>query len=258
MAEESTTELVEYAVADGVASLRVNRPESANAFDLATTRAFAAAVDRAAADDEVRAVLVTGAGPRFCAGGDVASFAAADDQPAYIHQLAVELDTAFRRLAGLEKPAVAAVQGAVAGAGLALMLSCDLVVAAQSTKFVFAYPGIGFTPDCGVSYLLPRAMGQQRALAFALVGKPASAAEALEWGLVTEVADDAEAASVRARELAMTMAAGPALALGNVRRLLRSGWDASRVEAGVEEARTITEMVRGEEAQRLIREFVGG
>jgi 2-(1,2-epoxy-1,2-dihydrophenyl)acetyl-CoA isomerase len=246
--------LVEYAVADGVAHVELNRPDAANAFDLDTARELASAVERAATDAEVRALLVTGAGPRFCAGGDVASFAAAPDQPAYIHRLAVELDAAFRALAAVEKPVVAAVQGAVAGAGLALMLSCDVIVAASATKFVFAYPGIGFTPDCGVSYLLPRAVGQQRALAFALTGKPATAAEALEWGLVSEVADDPDA---RARELAAGFAAGPATALGNVRRLLRQGWELSRGETGAEEARTITEMVKGQEAQTLIARFVG-
>jgi 2-(1,2-epoxy-1,2-dihydrophenyl)acetyl-CoA isomerase len=148
---------------------------------------------------------------------------------------------------------VAAVHGAVACAGLALMLSCDVIVSAPGTKFVFAYPGIGFTPDCGVSYLLPRAVGQQRALAFALVGEPATADEALEWGLVSEVVEGPEA---RASDLAAGFAAGPATALGNVRRLLRQGWEMSRAETGAEEARTITEMVRGQEAQALIARFV--
>lgn len=245
--------LVEYDVTDGVAHVRLNRPDSANAFDLDTTREFADAVAKAGNDGDVRAVLVSGAGARFCAGGDVASFAAADDQPAYIHQLATELDAAFQALAALEKPVVAAVQGAVAGAGLALMLSCDLVVAAQGTKFAFAYPGIGFTPDCGVSYLLPRAIGQQRALAFALQGKSATADEALDWGLVTEVAGDPLA---RATGTARALAGGPVTALGQVRRLLRQGWAMDRQQTGAEEARTITEMVRGAEAQELIRQFV--
>jgi 2-(1,2-epoxy-1,2-dihydrophenyl)acetyl-CoA isomerase len=245
--------LVEYAVTDGVAHIELNRPEAANAFDLDTTRELAAIVDQAVADPGVRALLVTGAGARFCAGGDVASFAAAPDQPSYIHQLAVELDAACRALAAVEKPVVAAVHGAVAGAGLALMLSCDVIVSAPATKFVFAYPGIGFTPDCGVSYLLPRAVGQQRALAFALTGKPATAAAALAWGLVSEVAEDAGA---RAHDLAVGFAAGPATALGNVRRLLRQSWEMSRAETGAEEARTITEMVKGQEAQALIARFV--
>jgi 2-(1,2-epoxy-1,2-dihydrophenyl)acetyl-CoA isomerase len=157
------------------------------------------------------------------------------------------------RSAPLEKPVVAAVHGAVAGAGLALMLSCDVVIAAAGTKFAFAYPGIGFTPDCGLSYLLPRAIGQQRALAFSLAGKPASASEALAWGMVAEVAEDAK---TRAEELARIMAAGPATALGQVRRLLRHGWEVDRVEIGMDEARTITEMVKGAEAQSLISRFV--
>ena len=133
------------------------------------------------------------------------------------------------------------------------MLSSDVIVAAPATRFVFAYPGIGFTPDCGVSYLLPRAVGQQRALSFALTGKPATASEALEWGLVSEVVDDPCA---RARDLAAGFAAGPATALGQVRRLLRQGWELSRAETGAEEARTIAEMVKGDEAQRLIARFM--
>ena len=243
--------LVEYAVADGVAHVELNRPDAANAFDLDTAREFASAVERAATDAEVRRAS-SPVRDRGSAPGDVASFAAAPDQPAYIHRLAVELDAAFRALAAVEKPVVAAVQGAVAGAGLALMLSCDVIVAASATKFVFAYPGIGFTPTAA-SYLLPRAVGQQRALAFALTGKPATAAEALEWGLVSEVADDPDA---RARELAAGFAAGPATALGNVRRLLRQGWDC-RARRPARRSRTITEMVKGQEAQTLIARFVG-
>jgi 2-(1,2-epoxy-1,2-dihydrophenyl)acetyl-CoA isomerase len=245
--------LIEYTDADGVAQIGLNRPELANAFDLDTTREFTAAVGRAAGESAVRAVLLTGAGARFCAGGDVASFAAAPDQPAYIHQLATELDAAFRALAALEKPVVVAVHGAVAGAGLALMLSCDVIVSAPATKFVFAYPGLGFTPDCGLSYLLPRSIGQQRALGFALGGRAIDETQALDWGLVTEVAEDAEA---RAREVAIALASGPATALGETRRLFRAGWELDRVSLGAEEARTISRMVQGEEAQSLIARFV--
>jgi len=131
------------------------------------------------------------------------------------------------------------------------MLSCDVIVFEPATKFVFAYPLIGFTPDCGVSYLLPRAVGQQRALAFALTGWPPR--RPFRWGLVSEVAEDPDA---RARDLAAGFAAGPATALGNVRRLLRRGWELSRAETGAEEARTISEMVKGQESQALIARFV--
>ena len=245
-------DVIGYSVAHGVAHIRLNRPEVSNALDLDAAGAFASAVERAATSDEVRAVLLTGEGRRFCAGGDVAAFAQAADQPSYIHQLASELDAGFQRLAALEMPVVAAVHGAVAGAGLALMLSCDLIVADPATKFVFAYPAIGFTPDCGLSYLLPRSIGQHRALRFALMGEPASADDAYAWGMVTEVSADALG---RGTELAISLASGSAKALGQCRRLIRSGWEMDRAAVGAEETRTVTEMVEGAEAQLLIARF---
>jgi 2-(1,2-epoxy-1,2-dihydrophenyl)acetyl-CoA isomerase len=249
------TDVIGYTVARGVAHIRLSRPEVSNALHLDTARAFASAVERAATSDEVMAVLLTGEGRRFCAGGDVAAFAQATDQPSYIHQLASELDASFQRLAALEVPVVAAVHGAVAGAGLALMLSCDLVVADPATRFVFAYPAIGFTPDCGLSYLLPRSIGQHRALRFALTGEPASADDAYAWGMVTEVSADAQG---RATALASEIASGSAKALGQCRRLIRSGWEMDRAAVGAEETRTVTEMVKGAEAQRLIARFGAG
>lgn len=245
-------DLVRYAIADGVAHLELNRPDAANAFDLPTSQEFGVAVDCAASDPGVRAVLLTGAGARFCAGGDVASFHAAENQSAYLHELALHLDGVLRSLTAMSKPVVCAVQGAVAGAGLGVMLSCDLVVAAPGTRFVFAYPGVGLTPDCGVSYLLPRAIGSHRALGFALSGRPITSQTALEWGLVTEMSDDAVS---RARELAVGLSQGPAGAYGQVRRLLRAGWETDRAETGAEEARTISTMVTGAEARTLTARF---
>lgn len=243
-------------VVDGVAHIQLNRPDAANALDMGLAVGLREAAERAGGDDSVRAVLLTGAGKRFCGGGDVASFAAAEDQAAFLHDLAVEADAAVRTLEALDKPVVAAVQGAVAGAGLAIMLSADVIVAAAGTKFVFAYPGIGLTPDCGVSWLLPRAIGQQRALAFSLANKPIGPETALEWGLVAETAESADAAIARAEEVAAGFAAGPARALGQARRLLRAGWSHSREEMGLEEARTIASAVTGDEAQSLISAFV--
>lgn len=248
-------DLVSYSTADGVAHIELNRPESANAFDLDMGREFAAAVRKAGGDEKVRSVLVSGRGRRFCAGGDVASFAAAHDQPAYLRQLATEVDGAFRGLRELAKPVVGVVHGAVAGAGLSLMLSTDVVVSAPETQFVFAYPAIGLTPDCGLSYLLPRAIGQHRALTFALLGQAISPPVALSWGLIGEIADDATA---RGEDIALRIANGPATALGQVRRLFRQSWEMDPATTGHEEARTISEMAEGSEARRLIARFVGG
>lgn len=249
-----TDDLVRLNVADGIATVELNRPEAANALDLPLAERLAEVVEQLEAP-EVRVVLLTGAGKRFCAGGDVRSFVAAEDQPAYLEQLASKADRVLQRLGELGKPVVAAVQGAVAGAGLAIMLTGDLVVAARGTKFVTAYAGIGLTPDCGLSWLLPRAVGQQRALELMLTGRTLTAAQAHDWGLVTEVVDDA-AVLDRARELAQSLAAGPAFALGQARRLVRSSYSVSRAAAGSDEARTIARAVRTEDAQRLIGAFV--
>ena len=134
------------------------------------------------------------------------------------------------------------------------MLGADVIVASRSTKFVTAYAGIGLTPDIGLSWLLPRAVGQVRALELLLTGRVLDGPTALDWGLVTELVDDEPL--TRAREIATAIAAGPSGALGEARRLVRSAWSVSRSEAGDEEGRTIAERVGTEEAQGLIRAFV--
>lgn len=249
-------DLVTYAVADGVARIELNRPEASNAVDLDTAAALGGAVDAAAADDAVRVVLLTGAGKRFCAGGDVASFVAADDQSAYLLELAGALDGVLQRLSAMPKPVVVGVQGAVAGAGLAVMLSGDLVVAGSSTKLVTAYAGIGLTPDCGLSWLLPRAVGQQRAAEMLLAGRVLTAEEAVAWGLVTRSVDDGEVLP-EAEALAARLAAGPAYALGQAKRLVRQSWASSRAETGADEARTIAAAVTTDDAQAAISRFLG-
>ncbi len=252
---ENASELVTYRVASGVAHIELNRPASANTVDLPTARALDNAIEAAEGDDAVASLLVTGAGKRFCTGGDVASFVGAEDRGDYIRSLASGLDDALQRLTALDRPVVAGVQGAVAGAGLAVMLSCDLVVAARSTAFVTAYAGVGLTPDCGLSYLLPRAVGQQRALELLLTGRVLRADEALDWGLVTEVVDD-DAYLDRASELAAQLASGPAYALGQARRLSRSAWVSTRAESGADEARTIAAASQHPASQALVAAFL--
>ena len=234
--------------------ITLDRPDVSNAVDLPTADAFGAAV-AAASDEEIRAVLLQGSGKRFCAGGDVASMAAATNAAEYLLELATVLERHLRRLSELDKPVVAVVQGAVAGAGLAFVLNSDIVIAAESTKFVMAYSGVGLTPDCGVSYLLPRAIGQQRALELALTGRILTAAEARDWGLVTGVAAD-EAAGARGRELAQRLAGEPTFALGQAKRLIRDSWGTSREDNARDEARTISQAVTTTEARRLLNTFL--
>ncbi|HVW42634.1 MAG TPA: enoyl-CoA hydratase/isomerase family protein [Amycolatopsis sp.] len=244
---------VRWDLTGGVGRITLDRPEVSNAVDLPTAQAFTDAVTAAESDD-VRVVVLDGAGKRFCAGGDVTSFLASDEPSKYLHELATVLESALRRLGYLAKPVVAGVHGAVAGAGLAFVLNADVTVAARSTKFRMAYSGIGLTPDCGVSYLLPRAIGTQRALALAVSGRTLTAEEAQEWGLVTEVVDD-DAAAARVAELAETLAAGPVSALGQAKRLIKSSFDVSREESAVDETNTIAAAVGTSEAQQLIKQF---
>jgi 2-(1,2-epoxy-1,2-dihydrophenyl)acetyl-CoA isomerase len=245
---------VTHDITDGIGRLVLSRPEQSNSFDLPAAQDLVRAVEAVSADD-VRAITLTAAGKRFCAGGDVMSFVAADDQAAYLLELATVLEGGLRALAELAKPVVAGVRGAVAGAGLGVMLSADVVVASRGTKFVMAYPGIGLTPDCGVSYLVPRAIGQQRALEFALTGRVLTADEALDWGLVTMVVDD-DAVEAKVDEIATTWATSAPGALGQARRLIRSAWDVPAAAAGAEESATISAAVTGDEAQRLVKAFV--
>ncbi len=200
-------------------------------------------------------VQVIGSGRRFCAGGDVASFADASDSSAYLLELATVLEANARRLGDLDVPVLAAVHGAVAGAGLALVLNADVVVAARGTKFVMAYGSIGLTPDCGVSWMLPRAVGQQRAMSLALGGRILGAEEALQWGLVAEVVDDGQLVE-RVAELSGQLAAGPTDAFARTKRLLRDSWVATREVSARDEAETIARMVETPTSTDLVRRFL--
>ena len=248
-----SNELVRYTVVDGVGEIALNRPESANAFSLQLATELRTAAAAARNDDQVRAVLLTGEGHRFCAGGDVAEMAAADDRSAFLHRLAEVTDLALLEVCDMTKPVVVAVQGAVAGAGLGLMLAGDIIVAEPNTKFVTAYASVGLTPDCGVSCLLPRAVGQVRALELLLLNRVVTAETAVDWGLVTSVAVNATA---EARAIARTFASGPSFALGEARRLVREAWQRSRAETGAAETLTISTAVNQPEAQDLIARFV--
>ena len=140
-------ECLELDVRDGVAHLTLNRPDAANGIDLQLAQELLAASLLVVGDPTVRAVLLRGAGARFCGGGDVKSFAAQDDLPAHLREVTTHLHAAVGQLVRGDAPVVTAVQGSAAGAGLGLVASSDLVVAGESAKFVMAYTGIGLTPD---------------------------------------------------------------------------------------------------------------
>jgi 2-(1,2-epoxy-1,2-dihydrophenyl)acetyl-CoA isomerase len=214
-------ETLDLDVRDGVAHVTLNRPDAANGINLALARDLLAATLAIAADPGARVVLLDGAGKLFCGGGDLKGFAGRDDLPAHLREILAALHAAITNLVRGDAPVVAAVQGSAAGAGMGLVGASDLVVAAASAKFVMAYTGVGLAPDGSSSWFLPRVVGLRRALELTLTNRVLSAAEALDWGLVTQVVPDDELAD-SAGALAAKLASGAAPALARAKRLLHT------------------------------------
>ncbi|MDP1027608.1 2-(1,2-epoxy-1,2-dihydrophenyl)acetyl-CoA isomerase PaaG [Sphingomonas sp. KR1UV-12] len=209
--------------ANGVARVTLNRPERLNSFTAAMHGELAAALDRIAEDGEVRAVLLTGAGRGFCAGQDLSDrVAPADGTPIDLGE-SIERHYAplIRRLTILPKPVVCAVNGVAAGAGVSVALACDIVVAGRSAKFIQSFAKVGLIPDSGGTWVLPRLVGQARALGLALTGDALSAERAAAWGLIWDCVDD-DALIDTATALAERLAAGPAQGLAETKRLIRA------------------------------------
>ncbi|MFS8038908.1 2-(1,2-epoxy-1,2-dihydrophenyl)acetyl-CoA isomerase PaaG [Xanthobacter sp. AM11] len=176
---------------DGWMEVTLNRPERLNALDATLHGELSAALD-AAAEDDCRAVLITGAGRGFCAGQDLSARVFGDQPPDLGASLQAHYNPLVRRIRALRKPVVCAVNGIAAGAGANIALACDIVLAARSAKFIQSFAKIGLIPDSGGTFLLPRLVGDARARGMAMLATPVSAQTAHEWGLIWEVVDDAE------------------------------------------------------------------
>jgi 2-(1,2-epoxy-1,2-dihydrophenyl)acetyl-CoA isomerase len=150
---------------DGIATVELNRPTRGDALDLATLRALRAAADQFAGTPGVRVVLLRSRGPIFCVGGDLRWMTEQRDQGTAVRTLATELHSALLALRAMDAPIITVVQGATAGAGVGLVASADIAIAAESATFVMAYANVGLTPDGGSTWLLPRLIGAQRAAA---------------------------------------------------------------------------------------------
>jgi 2-(1,2-epoxy-1,2-dihydrophenyl)acetyl-CoA isomerase len=227
----------------GIGHLRLNRPEVSNAVDVRTLRALYDAVMMAHGTAGLRVLLLTGQGKNFCAGGDVKTFASKGKAlPDYLREATSWLQVVTSALLSLQAPVVVAVQGfAAGGAGFGLVCAADLVVAAESAKFLAGATRVGMAPDAGASVTLPQLVGMRKAMEIALTNPTLTAAEALDIGLITKVVPDAVLLD-EALSLAGTLAAGAPLALAATKRLLWSGLG-GRVESQLsEEARTVSEL----------------
>ena len=219
-------ETIDYSVADGVATICLNRPDRRNAINLVMAEESLIVARRIAADESVRAVLICGNGPALSVGGDIDYFG--DAAPTEIGNLLVRMTTpfheAFRILSRIDAPIVTAAHGSVAGGGLGYVYAADIVLAAEGTQFVTAFAGIGLSGDGGGTWHLTRLIGPGRAARAYLENRPITAAQALDWGLISDIVP-ADELRGRAAALAASLAKGPTRAFGRMRQLLRDTWD---------------------------------
>jgi 2-(1,2-epoxy-1,2-dihydrophenyl)acetyl-CoA isomerase len=202
-----------------VGTITLDRPEKLNAFTSAMLHDFLAAIREAEADDDVRAVLLTGTGRAFCAGQDLSDPAVSGDGADLGALLTERYNPIILALRTIPKPVVVAVNGTAAGAGANVALAGDIVLAARSATFMEAFAKIGLLPDSGGTWSLPHLVGHARALGLSLFGEPISAEQAREWGLIWDVVED-EALVDTATEMAAAFAAGPTLAYGAIKRAI--------------------------------------
>jgi 2-(1,2-epoxy-1,2-dihydrophenyl)acetyl-CoA isomerase len=199
-----------------VLTITLNRPDVLNAFNADLHKGLAAALELARSE-EVRAVVVTGAGRGFCVGQDLTEFREAPGDIG--SRLRATYHPNVLAVRALEKPVIAAVNGAAAGAGLSFACACDVRIAADAASFVPAFINIGLVPDSGGSYFVTRILGPARAFEWLTSGRKLTAAEAHSWGLVSEVVET-DALPARAAELAAQLAALPTRAIGMTKRLI--------------------------------------
>lgn len=238
----------------GLARVTLNRPASLNAVNFEMGTRWRDIAREVTSDPSVGAVILDAAGRAFCGGGDVMMMASSGGGGGGVSATAEVIHDGIRTWVLSDKPIVAAVQGAVAGGGLGLMLSADYIVASDSAKFVSKYANIGLTPDLGVSTLLPAAIGQRRALQLLLQDRTLGAQEALDWGLVAEVVPLSDLAG-RAEQVARFWLENATAAFGQAKRLIRVGAHRTFEENLADEAETIGVSLDADESKVRVAAF---
>ena len=241
---------------DGVATLRLNRPDKGNAIDERMAADLAEAATQIAERTDIRAVLITGNGPNFTVGGDLGLFAgtAREQLPNRLRRMIDSYHLAIERLTGIDAPVVAAVRGGAGGGGLGLLYAADIVVAADDARFALGYGALGLTADGGNTWFLPRMVGMRRAQELFLLNRRLTAQEALAFGLVSRLAPSA-AVETEAATLAAKLAAGPTRAFGAVRRMLRQSFETGLSDQLDAEKDSIVVASSTEDAQEGIAAF---
>ena len=217
-------ETIEFKLEAGVARLTLNRPDRLNSF---TVQMHEEVKDALAQLADARCLVLTGAGRGFCAGQDLNDRAVAPGEAVDLGQSVEQrYNPLIRKLVALPMPVIARVNGVAAGAGANIALACDIVVAAKSAKFIQSFAAIGLIPDSGGTWVLPRLVGQARALGLALTGEPLPAEKAEQWGLIWKAVDD-EQLDEEVDALALRFAAGPTRGLARIKAMIRESWGQS-------------------------------
>jgi 2-(1,2-epoxy-1,2-dihydrophenyl)acetyl-CoA isomerase len=206
--------------------ITLNRPEAINAFTLNMLRLLARRFDELQQDDDVRAIVVTGAGRGFCAGADLSGEGLRGDAHTPVGtRLSVDVYShAVKAMAGLEKPVIAAINGVAVGAGCSFALACDFLIACEEARFIMLFVHRGLVADTGGAFFLPRLGGLARAKELFFTGDEVGAGRALELGLVNRVVPRAKLMD-EAMELASKLASGPVRAIGMVKRMLNRSFE---------------------------------
>jgi 2-(1,2-epoxy-1,2-dihydrophenyl)acetyl-CoA isomerase len=255
---------VRYEVAGGVATVTLDRPKAMNALDVATKEALVAALQQAADDEAVRAVVLTGSGRAFCVGQDLREHAAALQQArAGDSSTAFQLDDTVRDhynpivllLSTMDKPVVAAVNGVAAGAGAAFAFACDVRLVAASAGFNLAFSAIGLSCDSGSSWSLPRLVGLARAKELLFFPRTVGADEALSLGLATKVVPDDELPAAAA-ELAARLASGPTRSYAAMRQALLFSQTHDLAESLAHEAELMGSTGRSQDHAAAVQSFL--
>jgi 2-(1,2-epoxy-1,2-dihydrophenyl)acetyl-CoA isomerase len=242
---------------NGIASLAFNRPHAMNTYNHQMGQELLAATDELLWDDTIRAVLLKGSGSVFMAGGDITFFKERQNEmPKGTIDLVRQLADSIQNLQNMNKIVLAAVHGAVAGAGISLMLAADLVIAHEHTKFTLAYSGIGTSPDGGASYFLPRLVGDKKAMELLLFSNRFNATDALRWGMINKISD--ESSFVKEIETWLQLLVnGPAVAFSKVKTLVHQSRHNSLAEQLELEGTCFAEATKTNDFKSGITAFLG-
>lgn len=221
-----TYETLLYAVENGILTITLNRPDVYNACNEQLTTDLQDALAKAAADDAVRVVVLTGAGRAFCSGQDLKDAPSGGGKRSLADSLQRRYNPIIRAMRALPKPIIAGINGAAAGAGLSLALAADIRIMSTAAKLVEAFIAIALVPDSGATYFYPRMLGYAKAFEFATINKPVSAEEALRMGLVNHIVSPDVLLSAL-QSLAEQYAQGPTQTYGFVKKMLQQGMTAS-------------------------------